>query len=167
MVAESTSWTDGDIDKAVGWLREKESWRHKKEESGRIAAEGLVRYFGEGNKFATIAELTQGLGFRIKEQKSSLNLLETIAAEAPVRVTLDMDVFLEEPFQGSTVKEKFWQQRFESGRTLTSEDTLELKMVLFIPKLHPRWRQNRCCYRNQNWCYTCRGKLQLETLPYD
>ncbi len=38
--------------------------------------------------------------FVSKRTKGSLNLLEAIAAEALVKGDLDMDVFLEEPFQG-------------------------------------------------------------------
>ena len=42
--------TDGDIEKAIDYLREKGIMKAQKK-AGRIAAEGLVRVaFGEGNK---------------------------------------------------------------------------------------------------------------------
>ena len=67
--------TDGDIDKAVDWLREKGIMKAQKK-SGRIAAEALVK--GD----------------------------------------LDMDVFLEEPFQGSTVKEVLTAKVAKIGENL-------------------------------------------------
>ena len=109
--------TDGDIDKAVDWLREKGIMKAQKK-SGRIAAEGLVRIaFGEGNKVAAIAEVNSETDF-VSKNEEFVEFVEAIAAEALVKGDLDMDVFLEEPFQGSTVKEVLTAKVAKIGENL-------------------------------------------------
>ena len=109
--------TDGDIDKAVDWLREKGIMKAQKK-SGRIAAEGLVRIaFGEGNKVAAIAEVNSETDF-VSKNEEFVEFVEAIAAEALVKGGLDMDVFLEEPFQGSTVKEVLTAKVAKIGENL-------------------------------------------------
>ena len=109
--------TDGDIDKAVDWLREKGIMKAQKK-SGRIAAEGLVRIaFGEGNKVAAIAEVNSETDF-VSKNEEFVEFVEAIAAEALVKGDLDMDVFLEEPFQGATVKEVLTAKVAKIGENL-------------------------------------------------
>ena len=77
--------TDGDIDKAVDWLREKGIMKAQKK-SGRIAAEGLVRIaFGEGNKVAAIAEVNSETDF-VSKNEEFVEFVEAIAAEALVKL---------------------------------------------------------------------------------
>lgn len=96
--------TDGDIDKAVDWLREKGIMKAQKK-SGRIAAEGLVRLaFGEGNKTAAIAEVNSETDF-VSKNADFVEFVEAVAEQALLKGDLEMDAFMAEPFLGSTVKE--------------------------------------------------------------
>ena len=61
--------SDGDIDKAVDWLREKGIMKAQKK-SGRIAAEGLVRLaFADDHKSAGIVEINSETDFVAKNQE--------------------------------------------------------------------------------------------------
>ena len=108
---------DGDIDKAVDWLREKGIMKAQKK-SGRIAAEGLVRLaFGEGNKVAAIAEVNSETDF-VSKNEEFVEFVEAVAAQALVKGDLDMDAFMAEPFQGSTVKDVLTAKVAKIGENL-------------------------------------------------
>ena len=129
--------TDGDIDKAVDWLREKGIMKAQKK-SGRIAAEGLVRIaFGESNKVAAIAEVNSETDF-VSKNEEFVEFVEAIAAEALVKGDLDMDVFLEEPFQGSTVKEVLTAKVAKIGENLNIRryTRVEEDGVVYIGYIH-------------------------------
>ena len=102
---------DGDIDKAVDWLREKGIMKAQKK-SGRIAAEGLVRLaFGEGNKVAAIAEVNSETDF-VSKNEEFVEFVEAVAAQALVKG------FMAEPFQGSTVKDVLTAKVAKIGENL-------------------------------------------------
>ncbi len=108
---------DGEIDKAVDWLREKGIMKAQKK-SGRIAAEGLVRLaFGEGNKVAAIAEVNSETDF-VSKNEEFVEFVEAVAAQALVKGDLDMDAFMAEPFQGSTVKDVLTAKVAKIGENL-------------------------------------------------
>ncbi len=95
---------DGDIDKAIEILREKGLSKAAKK-SGRIAAEGLVRTaFGEGNKTAAIVEVNSETDF-VSKNEEFVNFVEGVADLALAKGDLDMDAFMAEPFEGSTLQE--------------------------------------------------------------
>jgi elongation factor Ts len=71
------SATDGDIKKAIDWLREKGIAKAEKK-SGRIAAEGLARVLIDGNK-AVVVEINSETDFVAKNDKF-LTLLDTTLA---------------------------------------------------------------------------------------
>lgn len=96
--------TDGDIDKAVEYLREKGILKAQKK-SGRIAAEGLVRLaFSDDNKTAAIAEVNSETDFVAKNEEF-IEFVEGIAKQALVKGELPIEAFLAEPYQGATVQE--------------------------------------------------------------
>jgi len=68
--------TDGDLDKAVDWLREKGIAKAEKK-SGRIAAEGLCNAVDKGNE-AIVFELNSETDFVAKNQQF-LDLLDNLA----------------------------------------------------------------------------------------
>jgi elongation factor Ts len=70
--------TDGDIKKAVDWLREKGIAKAAKKE-GRIAAEGLARILVEGNR-AVIAEVNSETDFVAKNDKFLALIDKTLKA---------------------------------------------------------------------------------------
>ena len=70
--------SDGDIKKAVDWLREKGIAKAAKKE-GRIAAEGLARILVDGNK-AVIAEVNSETDFVAKNDKFLALLDKTLKA---------------------------------------------------------------------------------------
>ena len=81
--------TDGDIEKAIDYLREKGIMKAQKK-AGRIAAEGLVRVaFGEGNKTASIVEVNSETDFVAKNadfQNFASDLTKVIIKENPADV---------------------------------------------------------------------------------
>lgn len=96
--------TDGDIDKAVDWLREKGIMKAQKK-SGRIAAEGLVRLaFSDDHKTAAIVEINSETDFVAKNQEF-IDYVQDVAALALEKGDDSMEEFMAEPFEGSTLSE--------------------------------------------------------------
>ena len=96
--------SDGDIDKAVEWLREKGIMKAQKK-SGRIAAEGLVRLaFADDHKSAGIVEINSETDFVAKNQEF-VDYVQAVADLALVKGNESMEQFLAEPFEGSTLSE--------------------------------------------------------------
>ena len=96
--------TDGDIEKAIDYLREKGIMKAQKK-AGRIAAEGLVRVaFGEGNKTASIVEVNSETDFVAKNEEF-IEFVEDLAKEVLVKGNMPMEQFMAEPFGEGTVQE--------------------------------------------------------------
>ncbi|MCF0106374.1 MAG: elongation factor Ts [Holdemanella sp.] len=80
--------TEGDMDKAIDWLREKGIAKAAKKE-GRIAAEGLTRVATEGNT-AVLFEVNSETDFVAKNEQF-LGLLDTIQAALLANKPADLD----------------------------------------------------------------------------
>ena len=88
--------TDGDMDKAVEWLRENGLAKAAKK-SGRIAAEGMVAVnVAEDGKSASIVEVNSETDFVAKNEKFQSYVAE-VAAQALETSAADLDAFLAEP----------------------------------------------------------------------
>ena len=89
--------TDGDMDKAVEWLRENGLAKAAKK-SGRIAAEGIVAVdVSEDGKTASIVEVNSETDFVAKNEKFQDYVAE-VAAQAKTTSVADIDAFLAEPW---------------------------------------------------------------------
>ena len=89
--------TDGDMDKAVEWLRENGLAKAAKK-SGRIAAEGIVAVdVSEDGKTASIVEVNSETDFVAKNEKVQDYVAE-VAAQAKTTSAADIDAFLAEPW---------------------------------------------------------------------
>ena len=89
--------TDGDMDKAVEWLRENGLAKAAKK-SGRIAAEGIVAVdVSEDGKTASIVEVNSETDFVAKNEKFQAYVAE-VAAQAKTTTAADIDAFLAEPW---------------------------------------------------------------------
>ena len=98
---KALSATDGDMDKAVEFLREKGLAAAAKK-AGRIAAEGLVKTLVEGNK-AVIVEVNSETDFVAKNAQFQEYVSE-VAAQAMATEAENMEAFLEEPWHLDTTK---------------------------------------------------------------
>ena len=93
--------TDGDMDKAVEWLRENGLAKAAKK-SGRIAAEGMVAInVAEDGKSASIVEVNSETDFVAKNEKFQSYVAE-VAAQALETSAADLDAFLAEPWKADT-----------------------------------------------------------------
>lgn len=93
--------TDGDMDKAVEWLRENGLAKAEKK-SGRIAAEGLVAVdVSADGKTASIVEVNSETDFVAKNEKFQTYVAE-VAAQAKDTTAADIDAFLAEPWAADT-----------------------------------------------------------------
>ena len=93
--------TDGDMDKAVEWLRENGLAKAAKK-SGRIAAEGMVAVnVAEDGKSASIVEVNSETDFVAKNEKFQSYVAE-VAAQALETSAVDLDAFLAEPWKADT-----------------------------------------------------------------
>ena len=93
--------TDGDMDKAVEWLRENGLAKAAKK-SGRIAAEGIVAVdVSEDGKTASIVEVNSEADFVAKNEKFQSYVAE-VAAQALETSAADLDAFLAEPWKADT-----------------------------------------------------------------
>lgn len=100
--------TDGDMDKAVEFLREKGLAAAEKK-AGRIAAEGIVdTNVSEDGKVASIVEVNSETDFVAKNEKFR-DYVAAVAAQAAKTNAKDMDAFFEEKWEldpSKTVKEQ-------------------------------------------------------------
>ena len=113
--------TDGDMDKAVEWLRENGLAKAEKK-SGRIAAEGMVAVdVSEDGKAASIVEVNSETDFVAKNEKFQAYVAE-VAAQAKTTSASDIDAFLAEPWAaeaGQTVDEKLKSMIAVIGENMT------------------------------------------------
>lgn len=110
--------TDGDIEKAIDYLREKGIMKAQKK-AGRIAAEGLVRVaFGEGNKTSSIVEVNSETDFVAKNEEF-IEFVEDLAKEVLVKGNMPMEQFMAEPFGEGTVQETLTAKVAKIGENLS------------------------------------------------
>lgn len=110
--------TDGDIEKAIDYLREKGIMKAQKK-AGRIAAEGLVRVaFGERNKTASIVEVNSETDFVAKNEEF-IEFVEDLAKEVLVKGNMPMEQFMAEPFGEGTVQETLTAKVAKIGENLS------------------------------------------------
>ncbi len=95
--------TEGDMDKAVEWLRENGLAKAEKK-AGRIAAEGIVAVkVSEDCKTAVVVEVNSETDFVAKNEKFQ-NYVAEVAAQALETDAADIDAFLAEPWKLDTAK---------------------------------------------------------------
>ncbi len=95
--------TEGDMDKAVEWLREKGLATAQKK-AGRIAAEGLVKLIvSEDAKKAVAVEVNAETDFVAKNEKFQ-GYVAQVAEQAMETTAADIDAFLAEPWKFDTTK---------------------------------------------------------------
>ncbi len=110
--------TDGDIEKAIDYLREKGIMKAQKK-AGRIAAEGLVRVaIGEGNKTASIVEVNSETDFVAKNEEF-IEFVEDLAKEVLAKGNMPMEQFMAEPFGEGTVQETLTAKVAKIGENLS------------------------------------------------
>ena len=107
---------DGNIEKAVDWLREKGIAKAAKK-SGRIAAEGLSRAAVEGNT-GVIFEVNSETDFVAKNDQF-LALLDTIQAALFANKPADMEAALACPCEQGTLEEVITNATATIGETIT------------------------------------------------
>ena len=104
--------TDGDMDKAVEFLREK-GLAGAEKKAGRIAAEGIVATaMTEDEKKAVVVEVNAETDFVTKNAKFQAYVAQ-VAAQALTTTAADMDAFMEEKWAADetlTVKEALSSQ---------------------------------------------------------
>lgn len=95
--------TDGDIEKAIDWLREKGIAKAAKK-AGRIAAEGLVKIASAGDK-AVVLEMNSETDFVAKNEKflSLLDLTAQALLDSPI---VDLPEALALPIAGLSIAER-------------------------------------------------------------
>lgn len=104
--------TDGDMDKAVEFLREKGLAAAEKK-AGRIAAEGIcATNVSADGKIAAIVEVNSETDF-VAKNDTFRGFVDAVAAQAAATTAADIDAFLAEPWSldaSKTVKEELASQ---------------------------------------------------------
>ena len=112
--------TDGDMDKAVEWLRENGLAKAEKK-AGRIAAEGIVKTnISADGKSAAIVEVNSETDFVAKNEKFQ-NFVAAVAAQVSASSAADIDTFMEEAWAedtSKTVKEELASQIATIGENM-------------------------------------------------
>lgn len=93
---KALSETNGDMDKAVEFLRKNGQAKAEKK-AGRIAAEGIVRTVVKGDKVASIVEVNSETDFVAKNADFQA-YVEAVANQAADSKATDMDAFMAEPW---------------------------------------------------------------------
>lgn len=95
--------TEGDMDKAVEFLREK-GLASAQKKAGRIAAEGLCKAIvSEDNKTAVVVEVNAETDFVAKNEKFQ-QYVSDVAAQAMVTEAADIEAFMTETWNADTTK---------------------------------------------------------------
>ena len=95
--------TEGDMDKAIEWLREKGLATAQKK-AGRIAAEGIAMVLvSEDSKKAVAVEVNAETDFVAKNEKCQ-GYVAQVAEQAMETSAADIDAFLAEPWKFDTTK---------------------------------------------------------------
>lgn len=132
--------TDGDMDKAVEWLRENGLAKAEKK-AGRIAAEGLVAVkVSDDGKKASIVEVNSETDFVAKNELFQ-NLVASVAAQAVDTAAADMDAFLEEPWiedSSVTVDENLKNMIAKIGENMNIRrfEKLTQENGMIVPYIH-------------------------------
>ncbi len=113
--------TDGDMDKAVEFLRENGLAKAEKK-AGRVAAEGMVATnISADGKLAAIVEVNSETDFVAKNEKFQ-NYVAQVAAQVATTSAQDVDSFLAEPWiedSSKTVKENLASMIAVIGENMT------------------------------------------------
>jgi len=110
--------TDGDIDKAVDWLRENGIMKAQKK-AGRIAAEGLVRLaFNEDHTEAAIIEVNSETDFVAKNEEF-VEFVEGLAAKVLEDGNVTMDEFMASAYEDGTVAEALTAKVAKIGENMS------------------------------------------------
>ena len=117
--------TNGDMDAAVTWLREKGIMKAAKKES-RIAAEGVCKYMIDGDKVA-LFEVNSETDFVAKNEKFQV-LVEKIGKAILSNCAKNDEEALEATFEGETVKEML------VNATATIGEKISLRRVNLVEK---------------------------------
>ena len=107
---------DGDMEKAIDWLREKGIAKAAKK-AGRIAAEGLTRVVAEGNR-ACLIEVNSETDFVAKNEQF-LNLIDTAAAAILKAAPKTMEEALALDVDGVTLENKLIDATATIGEKIT------------------------------------------------
>ena len=132
--------TDGDMDKAVEWLRENGLAKAEKK-AGRIAAEGLVAVkVSDDGKKASIVEVNSETDFVAKNELFQ-NLVASVAAQAVDTAAADMDAFLAEPWiedSSVTVDENLKNMIAKIGENMNIRrfEKLTQENGMIVPYIH-------------------------------
>ena len=117
---KALSSTDGDMEKAVDFLREKGLATAQKK-AGRIAAEGIVTTcVVDGGKKAVVVEVNAETDFVAKNEKFR-TYVDQVAQQAVATAAADIDAFMAEPWAldtSITVKEALAAQIAVIGETM-------------------------------------------------
>jgi len=109
---------DGDIDKAVDYLKEKGLAKAAKK-AGRIAAEGLVKIaFSADHKTAAIVEVNSETDF-VSKNEEFVDFVDALANLALEAQSNDMDAFKAMAFEGSTVADVLTAKIAKIGENLS------------------------------------------------
>lgn len=112
--------TDGDMDKAVEWLRENGLAKAEKK-AGRIAAEGIVKTtISEDGKKATIVEVNSETDFVAKNEKFQ-EFVTAVAEQINSSDAADVEALMEEAWAGDaskTVKDELASQIATIGENM-------------------------------------------------
>ena len=108
---------EGDIDKAIEWLRENGLSKAAKK-SDRIAAEGLVRVdFSDDHKTASIVEVNSETDFVAKNEEF-IGFVEDMAKQVLTNGKMNVEEFMSSDFDNGTIKEALTAKIAKIGENL-------------------------------------------------
>ncbi|MGN0727234.1 MAG: translation elongation factor Ts, partial [Anaerovoracaceae bacterium] len=109
---------DGDMDKAVDFLREKGLAKAAKK-AGRIAAEGLVKIaFSDDGKTAALVEVNSETDF-VSKNEEFVAFVDGLAKLALTAETNDIEAFKAMSFEGTTVQEALTAKIAKIGENMS------------------------------------------------
>lgn len=121
--------TDGDLDKAVDFLREKGIAKAAKK-ADRIAAEGSVFVASKGND-AVIVEINAETDF-VARNEGFQTLVKDIANQILETKPADLETLNKSEMKGQTVEDRMTEEVSKIGEKLTLEDLLSARNQIMM-----------------------------------
>jgi len=110
--------TDGDMQKAIDYLKEKGLAKAAKK-AGRVAAEGLVKIaISEDGKTAALVEVNSETDFVSKNQEF-VDFVDGLAKLALTAASDDIEAFKAMPYEGSTVEQVLTEKIAKIGENMS------------------------------------------------
>ena len=151
---------DGDMDKAVDYLKEKGLAKAAKK-AGRIAAEGLVKIaIADDQKKAALVEVNSETDF-VSKNEEFVEFVDGLAKLALTAESTDIDAFKAMAFEGATVQDVLTAKIAKIGENMSVRRIDQAAGDVVVSYVHGGGRIGVVVAGNGAFCRRCRTAADI------